>query len=155
MDTLATNEAWVSLQKELGPDFQGWFLHSHEENGYYLDIFRFWLETFDSHIELTPENLHYGIFHHCLDKEAFELAQGRIDINSIKTISLYAEHAPTYQRFGKVGDDESRSLQRLTVQEEIQELPRYLDILKQVIYGQLEAEEAELLTGGVLSAKIL
>jgi len=149
------NDSWVSLSDEIGTKFKGWFRHSHEQDGFYIDIHLFWLEPFDEFIELTPENLHYGIFHHCLDREAFETAQGNININSLKTVSLYSEHAPTFKRVGKVEDVAERESQRLEVQSEILNLPKYLDVLKEVIQGRVEPQDAEFLTGCVLSSKIL
>ena len=147
---------WISLKDELEDDkFLGWFRHSVEQNGYYLDIYRFWLESFDEYIKLTPENLHYGIFHHCLDKEALELSNGNINISSLRTISLYCENAPTFRREGALADGHERASRRLEVQSEIAQLPEYLFLLKNVIHGILEPSEAEMVSGGVLSSTIL
>lgn len=146
---------WTSLREVLGEEFRGWFLHSHEENGYYIDIYRFWFEQFNPHIHLTAENLFYGIFHHCLDKDKLEASDGKLDITTLKTISLYCEHAPTFKRMGKVEDVDVRRLESLEVQKEISHLPDYLTLLNNVIQGNLSPQEAELTSGGVLSAKIL
>jgi len=155
MEIPKTNEIWKPLSEELGDEFKGWFLHTKEEDGWYIDVYRFWIEPFDQNISLTPENLHYGIFHHCLDKEAFELSKGNIDINSLKTISLYSEDAPTFKKIGRIADEEERASARLEIQQEIQRLPKYLALLKDVIQGKLEPSDAELQTGAVLSATIL
>jgi len=150
------NNAWVSVREETGDEnFRGWFRHSYEENGYYLDIYQFWIEGFNKDIHLTAENLHYGIFHHCLDKDAFELANGKVDITKLKTISLYAEHAPSFRIEGSLNEPLSRVSERARIQSEIRNLPDYLDLLDRAIHGLLDPKEAERVSSGVLSATIL
>jgi len=146
---------WTSLKDVMGEDFKGWFLHSHQENGYYIDIYRFWMEQFNPHIHLTAENLFYGIFHHCLDKDKLELAEGKIDFKNLKTISMYCEHAPTFKRMGKLTDNDQRNMENIEIHNEIRQLPKYLELLNATIKGDMTPQEAELASGGVLSAKIL
>ncbi|NBV28118.1 hypothetical protein EBS02_03735, partial [bacterium] len=122
---------------------------------YYIDIYKFWIEPFDSHISLTGENLVYGIFHHCLDKDIFENFNGRIDIKSLRTISLYCEDAPSFQVSGYLKDEADRSDKNSQIIESIKKLPRYFTLLKEVIAGKMEPKEAEIISSGVLSAKIL
>lgn len=156
MDTQTIKDsAWVSLSEELGPEYLGWFRHSNQDGGYYIDIYRFWLESFDEHIKLTPENLHYGIFHHCLDKEALELAEGKLDITALRTISLYSDHAEPFTRVGKIEDVDARASERASIERDILDKPKYLHLLREVIQGRLEPSEAELISEGVLSARIL
>jgi hypothetical protein len=139
----------------MGDDFKGWFLHSHTENGYYIDIYRFWIEQFNPHIHLTAENLFYGIFHHCLDKDKLESLGGKVDITKLRTISLYCENAPTFKRMGKLTDSDQRNLESIEIHKEIRNLPDYLGMLNSVIKGEMSPQDAELSSGGVLSAKIL
>lgn len=156
MDTQTIKDAsWVSLSQELGTDYLGWFRHSNQDGDYYIDIYRFWLESFDEHIKLTPENLHYGIFHHCLDKEALEAGGGNLDITTLRTVSLYSDHAEPFTRVGKVDDAESRASERASIEREILSKPKYLHLLKETIQGRLEPSEAERISEGVLSARIL
>lgn len=153
-----TNEVsaeWESLRENYGDEYLGWFKHTVEKDGYYLDLYRFWLESFDEHISLTPENLHYGIFHHCLDKDKFELVEGRIDITKLRTISLYSEHVNPFQLFGSLSDSLKRKADNESVLQAILDLPKYLNVLKDVISGNMQPEEAEKATEGVLSARIL